>query len=92
MPRRLPAFYEAKAIQAVILQRIMDPKVESKDLGHLARAWDVLEERKRIMRMQPKPRDMDVVRPNRTIQGVPAKESLLIEATPGDTTPERGQS
>lgn len=90
--RRTPSYYTVAAIQAVLLQRINDAKTEARDLSALARAWDVLEERKRIMRMQPKPRDMDVVRPSRTIQGVNAKESLLIEATPGDTTPERGQS
>jgi hypothetical protein len=36
--------------------------------AQLARAWDVLEERKRILRMKPKPKDVDVTKAARARQ------------------------
>ena len=35
-------------------------KTEPRDRAQVARAWDALEERKRILRMKPKPKDVDV--------------------------------
>jgi len=37
-----------------------DDKLSHKDLAALTSAWNTLEERKRILRMKPKPRSIDV--------------------------------
>lgn len=37
-----------------------DPKTPPHHAAACARSWDVLEERKRILRMKPKPRDVEV--------------------------------
>lgn len=36
------------------------PKLKPADLCSLAKAWETIEERKRILRMKPKPRDIEV--------------------------------
>lgn len=37
------------------------PKLRASELCSLANAWEKIEERKRILRMKPKPRDVEVV-------------------------------
>jgi hypothetical protein len=73
MPRFAPNYYLACRIQDKILNMIgvkpqnstrYDPKekkdLSPKDLATLSGAWNTLEERKRILRMKPKPRDVEV--------------------------------
>ncbi len=38
---------------------VMNPETPGSVRAQVARAWEVLEERKRIIRMKPKPRDLD---------------------------------
>jgi len=48
------AYKEADEIQRVLKTRIDDPNTASKDIASCARAWDVLEDRKREIRGKPK--------------------------------------
>lgn len=45
----------AKRLQRLIVDAAIKPDVKPNDLASLARAWDVLEERKRILRGVPLP-------------------------------------
>lgn len=42
-------------LQRVLASVVKDPKTENKDRASCARAWEVLEERKRILRNKPLP-------------------------------------
>jgi hypothetical protein len=46
---------EANLYQRLIMIKALDPKVSAISLATLIRAWDVLEERKRILRGKPLP-------------------------------------
>lgn len=48
------AYKEADEIQRVLKTRIDNPNTPSKDIASCARAWDVLEDRKREIRGKPK--------------------------------------
>jgi len=48
------SYREAHEIQRVLKTRIDDPNTVSKDIAACARAWDVLEDRKREIRGKPK--------------------------------------
>ena len=50
------------SIQKVLLDNILDPNTDKRLLAGMATAYERLDERKRIMRMQPRPRDLDVSR------------------------------
>jgi hypothetical protein len=49
------AYSEALAMQARLLALVKDPQTPSGYAASCARAWDVLEERKRILRGKPLP-------------------------------------
>ena len=53
-PRNTP-LKQAVAMQAVLYQDIMSPDTRPSDRAQLARAWDTLEERKRVLRGKPLP-------------------------------------
>jgi len=55
-----PNYSIACQIQKRILVHMNDDKLSHKDLAALTSAWNTLEERKRILRMKPKPRSIDV--------------------------------
>jgi hypothetical protein len=55
-------YHDAVAFQRLIKSKAADPNVTPAALSALARAWDVLEERKRIFRMKPKPKPLDTTR------------------------------
>ncbi|MGO8928292.1 MAG: hypothetical protein ACLQU3_15600 [Limisphaerales bacterium] len=47
-------------MQDVLAKDALDPETTPSARAQVARAWEVLEERKRILRMKPKPKDIDV--------------------------------
>ena len=59
-PKCSTAFSQAVAIQRVLLADALSPETTASARAQVARAWEVLEERKRILRMKPKPKDVDV--------------------------------
>jgi hypothetical protein len=52
-------------IQKRLLERMDDPKIGPQHLAQLSNAWERLEERKRILRMKPLPKAVDVPATNR---------------------------
>jgi len=46
----------------VLLRVGLDPKTDGRVLAQVAVAWEKLEERKRILRMTPKPKDLDTTK------------------------------
>ena len=54
---------QAVEIQRMLYQDCLDKKTRVMDRSQAARAWEVLEERKRILRMKPKPKDVDTTKP-----------------------------
>ena len=47
-------------MQRVLFTDAVNPKVTATARAQVVRAWDVMEERKRILRMKPKPKDVEV--------------------------------
>jgi len=60
MSRWTPNYHVACQIQRKILAQMEKSDLKPKDLATLTSAWERLEERKRILRMKPKPRDVEV--------------------------------
>ena len=58
--RYTPNYHTACKIQYKILAQMEAQNLKPADLCSLTTAWEKLEERKRILRMKPKPRDQDV--------------------------------
>jgi len=55
----------------------LNPETPATAASQAARAWDVLEDRKRVFKMQPKPRDLDTTaQPKR-----PAKSPTVLTFT-----------
>jgi hypothetical protein len=59
-PKIPGALTQVFGIQRRLYETMHDEKVTPSALAQLARAWCECEERKRILRMKPKPRDVDV--------------------------------
>ena len=84
----------AESIQRLLMKDIKDPETTPAARAQLARAWDVLEERKRVVAMVPKPKDLDVseaIAPKKPrwgfgslTNGEEAPPSIDVEATPLD--------
>jgi len=72
---------QCTALQTVLLKVGLDPKTDGRVLAQVAVAWEKLEERKRILRMTPKPKDLDTTK----LKKVP-RESLAgpVEVPPED--------
>ncbi len=62
MPRSGHGYQKACDIQKVLERNILDQTTDKRLIAAMAVAWERLAERKRIMKMQPKPRDLDVSR------------------------------
>jgi hypothetical protein len=71
----LTAFSQAIAVQRVLLADALKAETTATARAQVARAWEVLEERKRILRMKPKPKYVDVDPRNHRhlLRAVPAK-------------------
>lgn len=60
MSRWSPNYSMACTIQRKLLAMMDSGKTGPSQLATLSNAWEKLEERKRILRMKPKPRDVEV--------------------------------
>lgn len=58
----------AVALQGVLFKTATAPDTDKKVLASLALAWDKLEERKRIIKMRPLPKSVDVSKLQRSKQ------------------------
>lgn len=54
-----PNYHRALKIQDALYADAVNPNTKPSDRAQLARAWDVLEDRKRIIRMIPAPKPAD---------------------------------
>lgn len=59
-PKAATAYQQIVAIQRRLYNDAMNEKVTASARAQVARAFDVLEERKRILKMRPKPKDVEV--------------------------------
>jgi hypothetical protein len=55
-------YHSALELQKLILATARKDSTTPSALAQLARAWSDLEERKRIMKMKPKPKDVDITK------------------------------
>jgi hypothetical protein len=67
------------------MQQVLRESLLSKDTipsarAQVARAWDVLEERKRVIRMRPKPKDVDVSPEIKKKRAIDAQRRRMYEA------------
>jgi hypothetical protein len=53
-------------LQTILENSIESPLTDKKLIAAMATAWERLEERKRILRMRPRPRDIDTTRITRS--------------------------
>jgi hypothetical protein len=67
-PRKSMAYSQATEIQDLLRESAHDPKMKGVPLASLARAWLELERLKREIRMQPKPKPIDVVPKSRKVK------------------------
>src|ERR1035441_648610 len=84
-PTTSTAFRQAKELQTLAFTTAFEQGTTASARAQLMRAWSELEERKRILRMKPKPKDIDVdPRNHRPARGsVQAQLSDGPEPTPG---------
>jgi hypothetical protein len=54
-PKRKQAYLDALELQRELRKAVLDPTSKASDKASCARAWEVLEERKRILRGKPLP-------------------------------------
>jgi len=62
-PKRKQAFLQAVDLQRTLFAIASDPLTKAGDVAKAALAWERLEERKRILRMKPLPKAVDVSKP-----------------------------
>ena len=53
-------YHQAVELQAILMDAARNEETTQASLAQVARAWSELEERKRILKMKPKPKDVDV--------------------------------
>lgn len=76
-PKCSRAFSQAIAMQDMLFADALKPETPPRERAQVARAWAELEERKRILKMKPKPKDVAVDKPIRK-QANP-KKSLIVD-------------
>lgn len=69
-------------LQAKLRAACLDPNTSPAALAQCARAWEVLEERRRIIRMKPKPRDLDVSDSVRSRKAKHLPPPLILDSPP----------
>lgn len=73
--KRPAAFTQAIELQRLAMDAAHHPKTSPSALAQLMRAWSELEERKRIIRMKPAPKPIDVTaKPKRQAHVVTPEE------------------
>jgi hypothetical protein len=81
---RSTAHAQAVDIQKVLYQDIMDPSTDKGERARLALAWERLEERKRILKMKPLPKSIDVSKlPKRGRRSQASNEPIEPDMLPG---------
>jgi len=75
------ALSQAVAMQQMLLADALKPETPPRERAQVACAWEKLEERKRILRMRPKPRDIDTTKTRR-------KSALTGSTGPIEVPPE----
>jgi hypothetical protein len=90
-PKRAAALSQVIAIQSKLYDDVMSNKTSPSARAQLARAFDVLEERKRIMRMIAKPKDVDVAPKSRKPTGFtsPIERAHKSRPTPSPSSQEK---
>ena len=89
---RTNAYQQIMAVQRLLLRDLFKKDTTPLVRAHLARAFDVLEERKRIMKMRPKPKDIDIdpvslakllkLSRNKAVQEIGGGPSFEVDAQP----------
>ena len=79
-PGRRGAVSQILKMQDVLAKDALDPETTPSARAQVARAWEVLEERKRILRMKPKPKDIDVT-PKASLSKCPLSGNRLAQAS-----------
>lgn len=88
-------YRDAVKMQTVLMRDIENPATKPIERAQLARAWDALEERKRILKMKPLPKPIDVSANQGKQTRKPAANNFiegisLTTTTPTPTTGEGG--
>jgi hypothetical protein len=74
-------FNQACQLQRVAYDLVMDSETKPSDCAQLIRAWEVLEERKRILRMRPKPKDIEMPMPAMRQRRLSSRSALNVIAS-----------
>jgi hypothetical protein len=75
---------EILEMQQVLRESLLSKNTIPSARAQVARAWDVLEERKRVIRMRPKPKDVDVSPEIKKKRAIDAQRRRMYEG--GDTS------
>lgn len=67
-PGRRGVVLQALDMQRVLVADALNPKTTPSARAQVARTWEVLEERKQILRMKPKPKDVEVERKEKKLR------------------------
>ncbi len=77
-PGRRGALSQVVDLQRLLFADANNPETSASVRAQIARAWCELEERKRILRMRPKPKDVVVEGPRGKMKGI-AVEPVFFE-------------
>lgn len=80
-PRRPKAYNQALEIQRFLFQDATNPKTSPRDRAMVAGAWEKLEERKRILKMKPLPKSVDVTKTTKLGRAKKSPEPLDPDAS-----------
>lgn len=85
-PIHARAFTQARELQELLMDAANSEEITPAALAQVARAWSELEERKRVLKMKPapKPIDVSVVKPKRQRT---SPVVMVDPATPGSQPP-----
>ena len=85
-PKRAKAFTQILEMQDTLRRDALNPATPPRERAQVACAWERLEERKRILRMKPKPKDIDVSKKEK--RGLPPSKLMISE---GPDEPDRDE-
>ena len=88
-PRRKQAYSTATELQAILQKTILNPDTKPSDQAACARAWEVLEERKRILRGKPLPGHLrpELAHPRKSSKRVALLATMADEPPQPSTNP-----
>jgi hypothetical protein len=79
-----PNYHKCLKLQEALYNDVLNPETTPAARAQLARAWECLEERKRIIRKIPKPKDVDVSHLQKK-KTIPHTAELLEMPQPGSS-------